>query len=84
MKIKLIYSPEEKSEVDVDLALLRLRHPESKVHGGTNRLEQQQVYLKTEGESQPLTPCSLCAFYPPMEEKPCDFCPAEARTDERG
>ena len=84
MKIKLIYSPGEKSEVDVDLALLRLRHPESKVHSGTDRPEQQQVYLKTVGDSRPLTPCDLCGFYPPEQNKPCDFCPAEAKTDERG
>ena len=77
LKIKLVYSLEEQSEVDVDLALLRLRHPGSKVHSGTDRPDQRQVYLKGITESQQLTPCNLCGFYPPRQDKPCSFCPAE-------
>ena len=78
MKVKVIYSPEEAAEADTDLALLRLRHPDSKVHGGYDRPDQRQVYLKTAGESRQLTPCDLCGFYPPGQGKPCAVCSAEA------
>ena len=78
MKVKFIYSPEEAAEADADLVILRHRHPGSKVHGGPDRPDQRQMYLKTEGEAVPISPCLFCCFYPPRQGKPCAVCPAEA------
>lgn len=80
MKIKITYLPEEAREIGIDLAVLQLRHPGSKVRAGSCGSDQRQVYLKSYSlASRQLTPCDFCRHTSliSVSRKQCNGCPAE-------